>query len=388
MPQLLDLFAIAAPGLAPWLAGELRELQFSVDEVLPAGVAFRGGLREMYRANLHSRIATRVVVRMAAFEATHFSTLEKRLRAVEWARWIPAHAGVACRVTCRKSRLYHSGAVAERVQDAIARSVPHRAVEVTDEDEDDGSDQLLLVRLDHDHCTISLDSSGALLHRRGYRQAVAKAPLRETLAAAMLRAAGWDGRRPLVDLCCGSGTIPIEAAMMARALAPGRSRSFAFERWPGFEASQWRALQAAAHEAERAASPVAIAGSDRDAGAIEAAMANAERAGVAADITFTRQALSTARPVGSAPGLVAVNPPWGARIGEAAALRNFYAALGKAMRGPFAEWDIAMLAADPRLVRHTRLPFQAVFATNAGGTPVTFGLAHAGSPAPTESGSA
>lgn len=387
MSQLLDLFAIAAPGLAPWLADELREMELVVDEVLPAGVTFRGGQREVYRANLHSRIATRVVVRMAAFEATHFSTLEKRLRAVEWARWIPAQAGVACRVTCRKSRLYHSGAVAERVQEAIARSVPHRAVAVTDEDEDDGSDQLLLVRLDHDHCTISLDSSGALLHRRGYRQAVAKAPLRETLAAAMLRAAGWDGRRPLVDPCCGSGTIPIEGALIARHLAPGRNRSFAFERWPSFDGRQWRAAQAAAHEAELATSPVAIAGSDRDAGAIEAAMANAERAGVAADISFTRQALSEARPVGSTPGSVAVNPPWGARVGEAAALRNLYAALGKLKHGAFEQWDMAMLAADPRLVRHARLPFHTVFATNAGGTPVTLGLARAGAATPADSGS-
>ena len=377
MPELLDLFAISAPGLAPFLGDELRELGLPVGEVTPAGVAMRGSLADVYRANLHSRLATRVVVRLATFEATHFSTLDKRLRAVEWSRWLAPGAAVACRVTCRKSRLYHSDAVAERVQGAIARSLAHQAVEPGDEEDDDGTHQLLLVRLDHDRCTVSLDSSGALLHRRGYRLAVAKAPLRETLAAAMLRGAGWDGSRPLADPCCGSGTIPIEAAMVARRLAPGRNRSFAFEGWPGMARRQWGEIRAAAAAAERPAAPVAVAGSDRDAGAIQSAMENAARAGVSADIAFSRCALSAARPGDTAPGLVVVNPPWGARIGEAAELRNLYAALGKAMRGPFVGWDLALLAADARLAGQVGCDFASVFSTTAGGTKVTLGVASA-----------
>jgi putative N6-adenine-specific DNA methylase len=374
VPEPLDLFAICAPGLSTFLAAELRDLGLPVGDVTPAGVTLRGTLADLYRANLQSRLATRIVVRIATFEATHFSTLDKRLRTVDWPRWLAPGTDVACRVTCRKSRLYHSGAVAERVQGAIAAAVRHRAVDVTDEDDDEGAHQLLLVRLDHDRCTVSLDASGALLHRRGYRQAVAKAPLRETLAAAMLRAARWDGTRPLMDPCCGSGTIPIEAALIARQMAPGRNRSFAFERWPNLARRTWQEIREAAQAAERPSTPVVIAGSDRDAGAIQSARENAARAGVEADIEFAQAAISGARPSVPTPGLVAVNPPWGARIGEADALRNLYAAIGKAMRGPFSGWDLAVLAADPRLVRQMGCPLEPKFATTAGGTNVTLSV--------------
>jgi putative N6-adenine-specific DNA methylase len=371
-----DAFAIAAPGLATMLADELRELDLSVGEVTPAGVSFLASPRDLYRANLHSRLSSRVVVRIAAFEAAHFSTLEKQLRAVDWSQWVAAGQAVACRVTCRKSRLYHSGAVGERVQGAMARAVTHRAVAPADDEDDDGTSQLLLVRLDHDRCTISIDSSGALLHRRGYRQAVAKAPLRETLAAAVLRASGWDGSRPLVDPCCGSGTIPIEAAMLARRLAPGRSRSFACERWPGTRAKLWDAVRSEARSAERSTCPVRISGSDRDAGAIEAAVANATRAGVEGDIVFTQGPLSAARPQGEDVGLVAVNPPWGERIGEASALRNLYAQMGHLMRGSFVSWDLALLAADPGLVRQLGGVMRTAFSTTAGGTKVALSVWH------------
>src|SRR5262249_41931043 len=151
---------------------------------------------------------------------------------------------------------------------------------------------LFVVRFVHDVATVSVDSSGALLHMRGYRQALAKAPLRETLAAATLLGAGWNGTTPLTDPMCGSGTIAIEAARIARKVAPGRDRSFAFLNWPEIDKDRWRALLDEARAGELARSPVRIQGSDRDAGAITAARANAERAGVADDLELEVRPIS------------------------------------------------------------------------------------------------
>jgi hypothetical protein len=189
--------------------------------------------------------------------------------------------------------------VAERVVAAIAHRVGGSpSWEGADEEDAADSDaaQLFVVRLFHDSCTVSADSSGALLHRRGYRLATAKAPLRETLAAAMLLGAGWDGSAPLLDPMCGSGTIAIEAALLARRIPPGLRRRFAFERWPGFEPAPWRRALDAARSGIRERAPGPIHASDRDAGAIEAARANAERAGVAEDLTLARAAIAAVEP--------------------------------------------------------------------------------------------
>ena len=148
------------------------------------------------------------------------------------------------------------------------------------------------MRLFRDECTVSADASGELLHRRGYRLATAKAPLRETLAAAMLVGTGWDGSAPLIDPMCGSGTIPIEAALLARRMPPGMTRRFAFMRWPGHDRAAWERLVEQARERALPRAPAPILGSDRDAGAVAASVANAERAGVAGDVEWRRAAIS------------------------------------------------------------------------------------------------
>src|SRR5688572_26128189 len=169
------------------------------------------------------RTASRVIVRVAEFPARAFHELERRAARVPWERFVAPGAPAAFRVTCRKSRLYHSDAVAQRLHAAAARAGATVGVAAMEEGEDEAAlrtegvgAQLFVVRLLHDVVTISADSSGALLHRRGYRQAIGRAPLRETLAAAMLLASGWRPDRPLVDPLCGSGTIAIEAALLAR----------------------------------------------------------------------------------------------------------------------------------------------------------------------------
>jgi putative N6-adenine-specific DNA methylase len=238
--------------------------------------------------------------------------------------------------------------------------------------EDDAKGQLVLVRLLRDECTIRFDSSGDNLHRRGYRQAVAKAPLRETLAAAMLLGARWNNTAPLIDPFCGSGTIVIEAALIAQNIAPGKHRDFAFMQWPNFSTSAWRQTRAQAQAAERVhnAPPQApLLGYDRDAGAIEAATANAERAAVSGSVQFSRQSLSTLNPPAS-PGWLVTNPPYGVRIGEQGDLRDLYASLGRLARERLGAWHIALLSADQKLTSRVGSHLEQVFHTTNGGLDV------------------
>jgi putative N6-adenine-specific DNA methylase len=380
--ERLSLFAITAPGLEKITAAELRARGIGTPVIEAGGVAFTGTLADVYEANLWLRTASRIVIRVASFHASEFHELERRAKRVPWDRYIGVPARVRFRVTCRKSRLYHSDAVAERLAKIIAgvHGLPGGfTMAAGDEGVEDAPDaddaQLFVVRLVHDEVTISADSSGALLHRRGYRQAVAKAPLRETLAAAMVMGSGWDGTTPLADPMCGSGTIPIEAAMIARGMAPGidhprgTSRSFAFMGWAGFDDGAWRERIAKAVAGVAPRSAVAIIGADRDAGAIVAAHSNAARAGVADDIELHQQSIS-ALELPPGPGWIISNPPYGVRLGDSAPLRNLYAQLGKMVRARAPGWTLAMLTADRDLERQVGVGFSDVFRTTNGGIPV------------------
>jgi putative N6-adenine-specific DNA methylase len=370
----LRCFAVAAPGFEPLVAAELRALGLDAKEET-GGASWEGDLASVYRANLWLRTASRVMVRIAEFRARTFFELERHARKVAWSPWVAGDGTVAFRVTAKKSRLYHSDAVAQRLGDAIVRAMPRVRLAggaTADDDEEAGADanvQLFVVRVSHDVVTLSVDSSGALLHMRGYRQQVGKAPLRETLAAAVLLSAGWDGTTQLVDPLCGSGTLVIEGAMIARRMAPGASRRFAFQQWPGFDGRVWSSLLEDARRSARPSAPVAIVGSDRDEGAIAGARANAERAGVAADVQLSVRAVSSAEaPAG--PGLVATNPPYGVRVGDPAKVRDLYAQLGKVLHSRFGGWSLAMLSPDRALERQLRLPLGDRLKTANGGIPV------------------
>ena len=367
----MKCFAIAAPGLEPLLADELKELGIKGTAVI-GGVEWNGSESSVAMANLWSRIASRVVVRIGEFNARTFFELERHAKKVEWQKYLGPKTAVQFRVTAKKSKLYHTGAIAQRLQEAIARQLKRDVTIATaadDEDAEAGA-QLFIVRVERDEFTISADTSGALLHRRGYRQAVAKAPLRETLAAAMIRGAGWDAKSPLVDPMCGSGTIAIEAAMMARKIPPGLERKFAFLDWPGADATRWNALVSHARAQIAGRSTPPIAASDRDAGAIEAARSNAERAGVANDIQFTVQPLSGAKPVGTGRGLLITNPPYGERVGDSKSIRDLYAQLGNTARAKFHGWELAMLSPNKTLEAQTQVDFEERFRTTNGGIPV------------------
>jgi putative N6-adenine-specific DNA methylase len=369
----LDCFAVVAPGLEPFALHEARALGLPAEiDAGGGGLAWRGDLRSVLLANIGLRIASRVVVRLAAFEARSFAELERHARQVPWGRVLTPGAAVRFRVTCKKSRLYHSDAVAQRLAESVTRAVAGVRTEdasSAEEEQPDEDAQLFVVRLLRDRCTVSADTSGALLHRRGYRQATAKAPLRETLAAALIAASGWDASAPLVDLLCGSGTIPIEAALQARGIAPGAARHFAVERWPGVPSEIAARVRREMVASKRPGRLPTISGSDRDAGAIAGAAANAKRASVADDVTLTVGALSTVELVGSR-GWVVTNPPYGVRVGDADRVRDLWAQLGKVLRARANGWTVALLSPDPALERQLGLPLRVVARATNGGIPV------------------
>ena len=372
----LSMFAITAPGLESLAAAELRAIGATQVRAEEGGVGFTGGREMLYAANLWLRTASRVLVRVAAFHASEFHELERRARRVPWDQYAVPDRAIRFRVTCRKSRLYHSDAVAQRFAAAVAVTLGDGAIagtaasSGTDDQEDDGGDaQLFIVRIAHDECTVSADSSGVLLHQRGYRQAVVRAPLRETLAAAMLLAAKWNPAAPLVDPMCGSGTIGIEAALLARRLAPGRKRTFAFQRWPDADERAWTALLSRAEGGVVAGAIAPIVCADRDAGAVAATRANAERAGVADDIDVREGAISSIEARGES-GWLVTNPPYGVRVGERDKLRSLYAQLGHVARRVFPGWTIALLAADRALASQLQLSLEPKMATSNGGIPV------------------
>jgi len=385
-PLTYRLFAVCSPGLERFVGRELGHLGL-LPRPSPAnpsaegepgteeagGIEFEGSLPDIYRTNLHVRTASRVLVRLGAFHAVLFPELRRKASHLPWQDYLTPGQPVALRVTCHQSRLYHQKAVAERVAGAIDdRLGKPSPVQKLDGEGLQSPPQLIIVRLVENQCTISVDSSGALLHRRGYRLATAKAPLRETVAAAMLLASGWDTLSPLLDPFCGSGTIAIEAALLAMKIPPGRGRRFAFMDWPNFEEQRWGALLRNS-EGPPLLSPPAIFASDRDLGAIRSAQANAERAGVASMIRFSRRAFSAIEPPPS-PGWIITNPPFGVRVSPDEELRNLYGQLGKILRLKCVGWRVAILCNAVHLLRHTGLPFGEMISLVNGGLRVILAL--------------
>ncbi len=331
-PEPLECHVVTPPGVEGITAAECVDLGLEVLGTEPGGVTIRTDRRGIFLANLHLRTASRILLRVGEFHAATFYQLEDRLAALPWSGVLPKGAPVSLRVTSRTSRLYHQRGIAERVAGVLA-TVDGWTVVPGSEGEESAS-QLVLVRLSHDRCQVRVDSSGAHLHRRGYRVEGGEAPVRETIAAALLLAAGWTGAIPLLDPMAGSGTFPIEAALIARRIPPGLNRSFACEQWPGHDSAMAARVREEARAAilPRAGAPVV--GGDRSASALAAAERNAARAGVAEDITWKHASLRDWRGASGPPSgsLLVSNPPYGVRVGRPEALRGVYSELGQMAR--------------------------------------------------------
>ena len=349
-----EIFLSVAPGLEPQLAAEAAGIGLPDPRITPGGVTTLGGWPDVWRANLHLRGASRVLARIGAFRALHLAQLDKRARKFPWSDTLRPDQPLRIEVaTSRASRIYHAGAARARIATAIRETL---GAPIVDAGPDDPREDALTlkVRIDDDLATFSLDTSGAPLHRRGHKQAVNAAPLRETLAALFLRACGYTGTEPVLDPMCGSGTFPIEAAEIAARLPPGRTRSFAFERLATFDPAAWAALRADIHPHP---TPLRFHGTDRDTGAIAMSRANAARAGVTDLTDFSHAAISDLRHPEGPPGLVMVNPPYGTRLGKTGQLRPLYAALGATLATRFSGWRVGLVTTEPGLAHATGLPF-------------------------------
>lgn len=394
----VDAIAVCTPGLERLVDAELEALGVRRRRVVRGGVEL-GGLRQrqLYATNLWLRCATRVLVRAGSFSARSFADLEAGAARIDWARFVPPGAPVSLRVTSHRSRLHHTGAIAERL--AAAAGAPLATSDDHHDDETAVGPQpaRFVVRLDADRCTISADSSGEPLYHRGWRREVAKAPLRPTLAAAALAATGWPhdpptGRRMLVDPFCGSGTIAIEAALAASGRPPSVGRSFACTTWSDFAPGTWASVAggvgmaagtagdtAGGHDGvdtdRGATDAVVVRCADRDAGAVAATTANAARAGVADLVVASVAAIGDLEPPpGDPPGpddsaWVVTNPPWGGRLGGGD-LRDLYASLGAVLTERFTGWRVALVVADRHLAAHSGLSLHEAVRTTAGGQPV------------------
>jgi putative N6-adenine-specific DNA methylase len=349
IPGELHWFAVASPGLEQPLGIELAALS-AVEQAraVDGGVEFSGTLAAGMAANLHSRIATRIVLRMGEVKARDFAPLRRGLAKLPWPSYVARDRALRIDVSTSHCRLYHTGALAETVELAIADCVgqlPKREKPPQPTEDDDCT--RILLRGQDDRFTASIDASGALLHRRGWRLEAGRAPLRETLAAGLLALCEYDPALPLVDPMCGAGTIAVEAATMARKMAPGLARPFAFERWPVHDASSWQALRDSAVALPSAPAP--ILAMDRDARAVDTARRNAERAHVQDDVGLATVVFGEGE-IPAQAGLLVVNPPYGHRLGDHGQANRLARELGRTAATRYRGWRAGVLCPNPAFV--------------------------------------
>ncbi len=342
-----DIFIVATPGLESMLLAEVIEKGFANPVLSPGGITVQGGWPDVWRANLELRGASRVLARIGSILAFHLAQLDKRARKFPWADVLRADVPLRVQVTTKASKIYHAGAATQRIETALREGL---GATISSE-----AALVLKVRIDDNVVTFSLDTSGEPLHKRGHKEAVGKAPMRETLASLLLRQAGYTGTETVVDPMCGSGTFVIEAAEIAMGLAPGRSRHFAFESLASFDPTAFAAMKA--RIAPRA-TDLRFYGSDRDAGAVRSSLANAERAGVSPLTTFENHAAGDLMPPDGPPGLVIVNPPYGGRIGNKKLLYPLYGTLGQTLLARFKGWRVGLVTSEPSLAKATGLPWK------------------------------
>lgn len=349
-PGGMCLFAVVVPGLEGVAASELSALAAHDVQAVEGGVTFTGSMDVLCRVNLRSRTATRVLLRLGDFKALSFPELYNKTKKIDWARYIPEGRAVQVKASCHGSKLMHSGRAEQAVRDALADRLAQAGVSLAE----DGQAQLVTVRLQNDRCSISLDSSGERLDRRGYRLLSGHAPIRETMAAGILQWMDWKPEEPLLVPMCGSGTFAIEAALIARGRAVGLDHDFALLHWPALNAKRWQRVQGKAAGMLRDAAPCIQAG-DLGEAVLEQSGTNAQRAGVKDCIRFGKQDVRAMQPPAGAPGLIVCNPPYGERIkGNAQAL---YRDLGALMQqDAFRGWRMAVIVPDQACENALNMP--------------------------------
>ena len=351
---LEKFFATCPRGLEPLLAEDLAGVGASDIHGIPGGVHFNADWKACYAANLHSRIATRILWRVAQGRYAKEDDIYKLAYDTAWPKLFATGQTIRVDVTAIKSPLKSLEFITLRIKDAVCdrfRADTGQRPSVDTREPDVRIHGFITA----EQCTLYIDTSGVPLYQRGLRQKTVEAPLKENLAAGILRLAGWQPGTPLIDPMCGSGTFLVEAAQMALNIAPGAGgRSFGFQRLKNFRLETWKDLLDAAQDAERPAQPMQIYGSDISPVSVRAALANLDRAGLLPAVTLTSGDIrEIAAPVSS--GIMVANPPYGERLSEQEELAAFYPELGSALKRRFAGWTCYLLTADLRMPKLMRL---------------------------------
>jgi putative N6-adenine-specific DNA methylase len=364
---MYKIFLVVPPGLEQIAKKEVAELFPPLRTSSTTNeLEYECDLQTISKLNLLLKVPNRVLVRFGEFEATGFQDLFTKSVRLPWKQFFKKDVSVKIRTTCHKSKLYHSDAVTERIHQAIESNLAKKVPLLKgDSEESHGKQQLIIVRLLRDQVSISIDSSGNPLYMRGYREIVSKAPIRENLAASIILASGWTPEFPLIDPFCGSGTIPIEAALIAKNHPPGLYRDFSFENWPEFNQSSWQNMRRE-YIQNFVDVTTRIQGSDRNIGSIENARKNSEKAGVNRFIEWKNQSISDVKPYGQ-PGWIITNPPYGLRISSNKDIRNLYAQFGNVLRQKFQGWNVIFLCNSVNLANQTRLKPKSLFSFSNGG---------------------
>lgn len=365
----VQLFVASAPGVEALLEAELKRLTKFETKAVPGGVELEGDATTLYRIALGSGLGTHLMVRLGAFSARRFEVLVRKTAKLPFRAILGDDVRFEVTAKCRKSRLHHTGAVAERVTTAIAEARGYG--------QKSGPLVAIQCRIEHDEVTLSLDLTGEPLWKRGYRSETAKAPLREDLALALVLSSGWDPTTPLIDPFCGSGTILIEAARHALGLLPGSGRNFLFETLPFFDRQRFLAARDSLEaEMRRPDAAPDIRGADRDAGAMEAARNNADRGQVGHVVTVEQAAISKTtvfdvlKESSEKHGAVVSNPPHGHRVGDPRTLQRLYQSLGHRIGELPDGCPVAVLVRDARTARSMGVPLETRFLTDQGGSKV------------------
>jgi len=330
---------------------EATGLRLAKVERQVGGVRFEGTLRDAWRANLHFRTAIRVLLRVARFPAANDDALYRGVQEIDWRRFLASDGRLVVAAQTNESDLDHSLFVEQRTKDAIVDQFLTRGGTRPSVDKE-SPDLGIHVHLWRNRCTVSVDTSGVSLHKRGWRRFQGQAPLAETLAAAIVLFSGWDRRAPLLDPFCGSGTLLTEAGLMAGGVPPGAFRSeFGFERFPGHDVAGWQALRTAALQEQEFPRRLTLRGCDSDAEAIDGARENLDSAGLTGKIELeVGDALDMELKAGWNAWIV-TNPPYGERVGSESQLLGLYRAFGDLLRERAGGYRLALLSGNPQLTQ-------------------------------------
>lgn len=335
--NLIDFFATTAKGLEDVLAAELSALGFRGIKSTSGGVAFSGKINDGYRACLWLRTANRVLMPLVDFSCPSQEALYEGVKEIPWENHLTPQMTLAVDANLRDSALTHSRFAALKTKDAIVDRIRERCEQRPNVEPKD-PDLRINLHLAQNHATISLDLAGTGLHRRGYRRDPTIAPLKETLAAGLVALTGWDQQSHFVDPMCGSGSLPLEAALLASDTAPGLlSPNFGFQRWLNFDAASWQTLLEEARQEQKQVPNNLIFGSDRDRKAVELARRNAENSRVGNQVRWSQQDFAKLVPP-AASGTLICNPPYGERIGDEAQLEAFYGKIGDTLKQSWKGW--------------------------------------------------